>query len=189
MPSSMNAYTAEGKGFLSRVRAKGPLEADIRRAIDLIGVLHRIIRGGERVLVKLNLLSDLPPPAASDPLLLVALSRLPKAAGANEVVVADASFWTVDTSRGMASLELRELEAGIDFRPLGHRGWELVRTGGRWWPRATMPRVFFEADRIILVPSLKTHHSTDFSISLKLSMGFMRPRKRPLVHLLDFWVP
>jgi hypothetical protein len=78
---------------------EAPLEADIRRATDFIGVLHRIIRGGERVLVKLNLLSDLPPPAASNPLLLITLSRLPKAAGANEVVVADASFWTVDTSR------------------------------------------------------------------------------------------
>jgi uncharacterized protein (DUF362 family) len=74
-------------------------------------------------------------------------------------------------------------EAGAEVVVFGEDGWARVRAGGPDLRRVALARAALEADKIVYACCLKTHQHADFTVSLKLAMGFVRPRDRIGMHL------
>ncbi len=54
---------------------------------------------------------------------------------------------------------------------------------GKYLKSACVPELLDQVDKLILLPCLKTHFKAQFTGSLKLSVGFLKPRQRIGLHL------
>jgi len=145
----------------------------------------QVVRPGDRVLIKPNFNSGDPPPNSTDLPFLVALIRLFRDHGASSVIVGEGSRHPPISTR----FELRRSgmvgachASGARVSVFGETGWIPIRTRGtdlRWVETA---RPLLECDRLILACCLKTHWLTRFSISLKHTVGCIRPRHRARMH-------
>ena len=57
-----------------------------------------------------------------------------------------------------------------------------VPTGLKYLKEAIIPRLVYESDRIINLANIKTHGQADFSMGMKLMMGFLHPWQRRDLH-------
>ncbi|MCL4368254.1 MAG: hypothetical protein M1337_03685 [Actinobacteria bacterium] len=81
-PRKTNRWTRDGKALVSIVNAAGDVRAGVRRSIDLIGGLGSFIKPGDAVMLKPNLVQDLPPPVSTDLGFLGAVIEVLQEAGA-----------------------------------------------------------------------------------------------------------
>jgi uncharacterized protein (DUF362 family) len=179
-----NVFTDQGLALVSKVQYDGVLKDDISRAVAAIGGLQKLVGPGDRILVKPNFNTADPPPASSDPHFVKAAIELLYDSGAGEVIVGESSMVsrsTRDTFRQAGMLQAAE-EAGARVVAFDEEEWVSVRTGGRFLKKVALARAALEAEKIVYLPCLKTHRFADFTVSLKLAMGFVRPRDRLAMH-------
>lgn len=146
---------------------------------------RNVIRPGDRVLLKPNFNSGDPPPNSTDVTLLVALIRLLHDYGAGHVTVGEGSRHPPTNTR----FELRRAgvfeacrRAGASVEVFGDSGWVPVNTRGQRLRWVEVARPLVECDRLVFACCLKTHWLTSFSISLKHTVGCIRPRHRARLH-------
>lgn len=180
-----NPFMDNGKALVSKIHCEGELKLEIRRAVAAIGGFERLVAPGDQILVKPNANTADPPPASSDPLFVQAVIELLYEYGAGQVVLGESSKIgdaTRENLRQAGMFQAAE-EAGAQVVVFDEDGWARVRVGGRDLRRVTLARAALEAKKIVYVCCLKTHHLADFTASLKLAMGFVRPRDRVAMHL------
>jgi uncharacterized protein (DUF362 family) len=151
---------------------------------DVLGCLRQLWQeaempdvAGKRVLVKPNLVDYIEDhPATTGPAVVGAILDLLAELGAGEVVVGDGpcfrrEAWSVVEACGLASV----LSArGIRLVDLNYDDPRPVPARDGWFigvPRLWLPRHVRQADLIISVPKLKTHHWTTVSLGLKNLLG------------------
>jgi uncharacterized protein (DUF362 family) len=155
------------------------------RLIDESVGAANLVRPGDRVLVKPNFNSGDPPPNSTDVSLLIALIRLLRDLGAGNVVVGESSRHPPTSTRselckaGVFEACARE---GASVEVFGESGWVPVSTRGTRLRWVEVARPLLECDRLIFLCCLKTHWLTSFSISLKHTVGCIRPRHRARMH-------
>jgi len=186
-PRRKAAWLEDGEPLVSKVRISDGVEAGVERCIELLGGLDRAIRSGDRLLVKPNFNSPDLFPGSTDLGLLRAVLELLKDTGADIVVGESAGgLWrpTANTVAKLGALDLLE-EMGIEFVAFdaSTTDWVEVPIEGDFLHRVTVPRVMYEADRLIYLPCMKTHNFARFTLSLKLSMGFVHPADRLGFHM------
>ena len=180
-----NVFISEGKALVSQVRCDGDLKQNIAQAVAAIGGFQRLVEPGNAILLKPNFNTADPPPASSDPHFVKAVIELLYEHGAGRVVVGESSMIsrsTRDTLRQTGMLQAAE-EAGAEVIIFDEGEWVPVRIGGRYLKRVALAKAGLEAQKIVYVCCLKTHRLADFTLSLKLAMGFVRRRDRVLMHL------
>jgi uncharacterized protein (DUF362 family) len=150
----------------------------VRRTLDLLGGIERFVRRGQTVLIKPNqtVYYSAEEGCTTDPLVVGALIRLARQAGARRVQVAESSggfFNSLQCMRitGMAELAEREgaevIDLGSDRTPN-----RVVRIpGGTVIHEVPLPAPLLDADVIIAVPKAKNHHIEPISGALKLWVG------------------
>jgi uncharacterized protein (DUF362 family) len=179
-----NIFVDEGKPLFSKVQCGETPKRDIVTAVAAIGGFQRLVEPGDQILLKPNFNTADPPPASSDPLFVKAVIELLYEFGAGQVIVGESSMVsrsTRETLRQAGMLQAAE-EAGAQVAPFDEGQWVSVRTGGRFLKKVALARTVLEAKKIVYVCCLKTHRYADFTMSLKLAMGFVRPRDRLLMH-------
>ncbi len=132
---------------------------------------------GKSILIKPNLLDIIEENlATTHPKIVGAVIDLAKEMGASKVVVGDGSAFRRDTTSIVKLCGLSEvLEAhGVEFVDLNYD--ELVPVKVRdGWIRNTdtlwLPRQAIEADYIVSIPKLKTHHWAGVTLSIKNLLG------------------
>jgi uncharacterized protein (DUF362 family) len=150
----------------------------VRQAIDLLGGMSRFVRPGQTVLIKPNqtVYYSAEEGCTTDPLVVGALIRLARAAGANRVQVAESSggfFSSLDCMKitGMAAVAEREgaelIDLGSDATP--NRTVKIPQ--GRIIKEVPLPIPLLEADVVIDVPKAKNHHIEPISGALKNWVG------------------
>jgi uncharacterized protein (DUF362 family) len=72
--------------------------------------------------------------------------------------------------------------AGAEVVVFGEDDWTPVPTRGGRFGWIEVARPLLECDRLVFLPCLKTHWLTKFSLSLKLTVGAVRPRHRARLH-------
>jgi uncharacterized protein (DUF362 family) len=153
--------------------------------IEQSGGIKNVVRYGDRVLVKPNFNSGDPPPNSTDVALLVALIRLLRDYGAGSVMVGESSRHPPTSTRhelrraGVFEACARE---GASVAVFGESGWVPVSTRGNRLRWVEVARPLLECERLIFLCCLKTHWLTNFSISLKHTVGCVRPRHRARMH-------
>ena len=180
-----NLFIREGKALVSKISCDGDLSKKIGQAVAAIGGFQKLVAPGDTILVKPNLNTADPPPGSSDPHFVKAVIALLYQHGASKVVMGESSMFrlsTRDTMRGTGMLQAAE-EVGAEIVCFDEGEWVEVKIGGRYLRKVALARAGLEAAKIVYVCCLKTHRFADFTMSLKLTMGFVRPLDRPGMHL------
>lgn len=157
----------------------------VREALSHLGGMERFVKPGQTVLIKPNLtvFYSAEEGCTTDPLLVGALIRLAKEAGAARVQVAESSggyFSSLECMRvtGVAAVAEREgaelIDLGNDKTPN-----RLVKIpNGRVIKEAPMPAPLLDADLIIDAPKAKNHHIEPISGALKNWVGVVNQNWR-----------
>lgn len=174
-------------GKVAKVKAGGDLKESILRAVDLIGGFQRYIRRGEVVLLKPNFNTADPFPASSDPEFIKDVVELVYDCGAKIVMLGDSSTMSLNTRKVMEKLKIFDLE-NMERPPqiyvFEERKWVKKEiSSGKYLKKVSVSEFLDRADRLIMLPCLKTHSYAQFSGSLKLSVGFMKPFQRVRLHI------
>lgn len=148
-------------------------EAAVRQAWDLIGGPEL---AGKSVVLKANLIDYVPDrPANTAPAVLVAAIRYLKAHGAREIVVADGPAFKRDAEELLIDSGLAAALSAEDVRfvDLNYDDLVKVEVKGQYTrlSHLLLPRTVVEADVLISVPKMKTHHWTWVSLSMKNLFG------------------
>jgi uncharacterized protein (DUF362 family) len=180
-----NLFVDRDQALVSKVQCDGDLRRNIAQAVAAIGGFERLVRPGDTILVKPNFNTADPPPASSDPAFVKQVVELLYEHGAGTVVLGESSMFrlsTRDTLDTTGMLQAAE-EAGAQVVLFDEGEWAPVETGGRHLRKVALARAGLEASKIVYLPCLKTHRFADFTLSLKLAMGFVRPRDRVRMHV------
>ena len=172
---------------MSRVSGVSELGPAVEKCLDLLGGLEQAIGAGDRVLVKPNFNSPDPYPGSTDLGFLRVVLELLKDAGAEVLVGEGAGGIWRPTRNTVEKLGVPQLlqELGIEFIAFdaGETDWVEVPIEGQYLDRVTVPRVAYEADRMVYLSCMKTHNLARFTLSLKLSMGLVHPGERRGFHI------
>ncbi|HXG83679.1 MAG TPA: DUF362 domain-containing protein, partial [Pyrinomonadaceae bacterium] len=158
----------------------------VREAIDLIGGMSKFVKAGQIVLIKPNLtvFYGAEEGCTTDPLVVGALIRLAKEAGAGRVIVGESSgefFDSIQCMRitGVAAVAEKEGAETIDLGSDSTANRNVKLASGEIVPR---PAPLLDADVIINVPKAKPHHYEPVSGALKTWMGTCNQNWRQIHH-------
>jgi uncharacterized protein (DUF362 family) len=132
---------------------------------------------GMNILIKPNLIDHIDPyPTTTSPEVVGAVIDLLRKQGAAEVVVGDGPGFRRDAGSVVESIGLRSVleRHNVHFVDLNYDDPKPVATKDGWFVRTNelwLPKHVREADLIVSVPKLKTHHWAGVSLSLKNLFG------------------
>jgi len=134
---------------------------------------------GRRVLIKPNLVDHIAGrPTTTDARLIRALVLLLRQRGAADVLVADAPAFRKDPLPILDATGFAEMltTLNVPFTDLNHDDTIRQPLRGNFMPGVDhlhLPRTFVEADIVISVPKMKTHHWAGVSLSVKNMFGLL----------------
>ncbi len=177
------AHTREKHRSMDRVLAL------VREALSHLGGIQAFVQPGNTVLLKPNqtVYYSAEEGCTTDPLVVGALIRLAKEAGAGRVQVGESSGGSMSTLEvmrvtGMAAIAEREgaelIDLGSDDVP--NRVVEIPL--GKEIRRAPLPAPLLDADIIISVPKAKTHHIEPVTGAMKQWVGVVNRNWRNFNH-------
>ena len=161
----------------------------VESSLAQLGGLESIIKEGDRVLIKLNLLSSKPPEAAvtTHPAVVRAVVQMGQEIGAT-VIVGDSPGGGSSASSYKSLLQKTGIQEVVD-----ETGCECVRfdeatidvssNKAKIFKKLTLAKVITEADVVIGLPKLKTHSLTYYTGAVKLLYGYIPGMFKPEYHL------
>jgi uncharacterized protein (DUF362 family) len=180
-----NPYHKEGKALVSFVVTSNDVKSDIRKAVALLGGLDKSIKPQDRILLKPNFNSDDPPPGSTALDFLVAVIDLLREQGCTEISVGESVGrpW-VPTEKVFknAGLLSRMAEMKIPLLDFDKSQFLNVPISGEYLDLIAYPKDLESFDKIIYLPTMKTHYLAGFSMSLKLTVGMTHLADRTLLH-------
>jgi len=181
-----NLFVHDDLPLVSKVICERDLKESIERSVSLIGGFEKLVKRGDTVLVKPNYNTADPFPGSSDLKFIAAVIEVLRESGADKVILGERTAF-LHSRRLLEKTGIIEVaeKAGAQVRVFGKDGWQALfdrknwrRTtvhGGKYLRRVSIAREALEIDKIVYVPLMKTHHAADFTGSIKLAMGFVKP--------------
>ena len=180
-----NPYMKDGRALVSFVLASREVKSDIRKAVELLGGFGQSLKSPDRILLKPNFNSDDPPPGSTALDFLVAVIELLREHGCTRVSVGESSGrpW-VPTEKVFrnAGLAARMAEMKIPLLNFDRSEYMDVPIGGEYLDIIAYPKDLEGFDKIIYLPTMKTHFLGGLSMSLKLTVGMTHLADRTLLH-------
>lgn len=172
---------------VAKVKVGNNLKESILEAVNSIGGFCHFIKRGEIVLLKPNFNTADPFPASTDLEFLRAVVELAYEANPKIVMLGDSSTVSLNTRKVMEEISVFDLE-NMEKPPriyvFDERKWlKKEIPGAKYLKRVSLSQYLDRADKLILLPCLKVHSQAQFTGSLKLSVGFMKPLERVHFHL------
>jgi uncharacterized protein (DUF362 family)/NAD-dependent dihydropyrimidine dehydrogenase PreA subunit len=159
----------------------------VRKSLELIGGLDKLVRPGERVLLKPNMHnSDIPEKAVTThPTLLKSVARMVKEARAEALVGDSPGLAYTHINRAWQRTGLRQAaeEEGataINFREV----YEINNSANRKIPLLHIARPVMDSEVVISLPKLKTHSFTLLSGAIKNLYGCIPGFRKKELHAL-----
>jgi len=175
-----NLYQIKNKALVSKIKASPNLKQSILKAVNKIGGFKKIIKKGDRVLIKPNFNTLDPPPASSDLKFILAVAELIYQAGASQITIGERSGYWLNTTQELKKAGYLQAfqKAHLPFIDFDKSDWYLFNLNSKIMRNAAFSSEILKHDKIIYLPCLKTHFQARFTLSLKLTVGFMHPRDR-----------
>ncbi|MBD3359772.1 MAG: DUF362 domain-containing protein [Candidatus Buchananbacteria bacterium] len=163
------------------------LKFDIQKIIKpLIGEITDLIKPNDKVLLKPNFNTADPFPASTDMNFLQAMIEIIQSAKPKEIIIGESCTYFLNTEkvcREKGTPELME-KFNITWHNFDQNDWVKVKVpGGKYFKSVSIPKITQEVDKIILLPCLKTHRFAKFTMSLKITIGMLKPILRGPLHL------
>jgi uncharacterized protein (DUF362 family) len=181
-----NLLVKDGKALVSRIRAdRNSLKERILEAVDSVGGFARVVEKSDQILLKPNFNTADAPPGSSDPDFVKAVIELLYEHGAGSVLLGESSMMSASTRKIFEETGMlrRAHEAGADVTFFDEGRWIKIRTGGKFLKTVSLPESALEPRKLVYVCCMKTHKWAKFTLSLKLSVGFMKPSERIRLHM------
>jgi len=159
----------------------------VRRAVDLVGGMGSIVKKGNTVALKPNVLTGslAGPGVTTDPRVIEALIGLSFEASAGEVLVVEGSGYGVPTSEALEMSGMREVaEANgavvvdVDMDDVV----EVEVPDPLILDRIPVSKRFYEADVRVNVPVMKTHDQLIMTLGMKNMKGIIQKPTKRLFH-------
>jgi len=180
-----NPYAKDGKALVSLAMSDGDLESNIQKTVDLLGGLDKALRPGDHILLKPNFNSDDPPPGSTALDFLCAVIHLLRRHGHTKISVGEGSGrpW-VPTAKVFEKTGLPEKmkEMGVPLLDFDQSEYVDVPVHGDYLDVIAYARDLETFDKIIYLPTMKTHFLAGFSMSLKLTVGLVHLCDRAILH-------
>ena len=167
------------------------IDATVRKAIELAGGLADIVKPGNTVLIKPNLVWAAAPETGTttDPRICKTIANMVREIGAKPVI-AESSLVVSDTEKAIQEAGYGKLrDEGYEVIDLKKKGLEMVKIPvpkGKDLKQVHLPKLVLDADVIISVPKMKTHDSAKVTLSLKNMKGVLPDiYKRKLHHVFS----
>ncbi len=184
--SAKNQAITAKMNKVGKVRAGNSLKESILTTVKDVGGFERFIETGDVVLLKPNFNTADPFPASTDFEFLKTVVELIYEQGAKLVMIGESSTMTLNTRKVMEQLGIFELlKMKVPPRIYVFEEGEWVKKeipNGKHLKSVSVPKLLERPDKMILLPCLKTHSYAQFTGSLKLSVGFMKPSQRVRLH-------
>jgi uncharacterized protein (DUF362 family) len=177
-PWSRAAYRKRERSQVALLKAAGygpSLTETVRRGVKLCGVSVT----GQRVVLKPNLVEFVPghPAVTTNPILIAAAVEAFRQLGAREVIVAEGPGHRRDTEYLVSASGFGEAirSTGSRWVDLNHDDVEAVAARSHFTQlgRFYLPTTIVEADLLVSMPKLKTHHWVGMTASLKNMFGIL----------------
>lgn len=172
---------------VSKVKFEGNLRETILKAVNLIGGFEKFIQKGDVVLLKPNFNTADPFPASTDFEFLKTIVELIYEREPKLVMIGESSTMSLNTKKIMERLKIFDLEnLELPSRIYVFEEWGWVKKQipqGKYLKSVSITEILERADKIILLPCLKTHKYAQFTGALKLAVGFMKPIERMKLHM------
>ena len=161
----------------------------VKRTLQLLGGLGRVIRNGDRVVISPNygvpMKSD--SGATTNPEVVVSVIEAAKEAGAKKVIVGESSVVGFDAGKVMAELGVQRMfeQAGAEVLNFDEDQKSVVEkkiTRGKLLKKIKIFRPAAECDVLISVPVLKTHIYAGVSLGMKNLKGTLPDAQKKLFH-------
>jgi uncharacterized protein (DUF362 family)/Pyruvate/2-oxoacid:ferredoxin oxidoreductase delta subunit len=165
------------------------LEDCLRKLLGLLGGISEFVKNGDRVLIKINLLSGKPPEKAvtTHPSLVEAVVNLVKEAGGIPAIGDSpgerATITGLARAYRTAGFEEVSRKTGIPLVSFEDDVMEVKNSQGRLYKRFTVTKRIKDFDVIISVPKLKTHPLTCITAGVKNNFGFIPGLRKTEFHL------
>jgi uncharacterized protein (DUF362 family) len=179
-------FASDGRPLVSKVIYRGDLRKSIELSVSLIGGIKKLVKNGDTVLLKPNYNTADPFPGSSDPKFITSIISMLYDAGAEKVILAErTAFLHSHKVLEQAGIVEAAERAGAEVRVVGKDGWQALFdrkgwrrikvSGGKYLHSVSIAREALDIDKIVYAPLIKTHHAADFTGSIKLSMGLVKP--------------
>jgi len=183
--SNDTPYSQNGKYLVGKVQVKDDLKTTIREAVDLIGGFEKVIHTDDIVTIKPNLNTADPYPASSDPQFIKALGELLLETGASKLKIIDSSMLRLSTRKVAETIGLTEVANALDAELifLDEHKWVKVKfPEGKYMKSGSIGKPLLERGKTVLAPCLKTHFIARYTGSMKIFVGWLKPRERLRMH-------
>jgi uncharacterized protein (DUF362 family) len=180
-----NPYTKEGKALVSFTVTGKDIKKDVLKAVDLLGGFGQSLKPQDRILLKPNFNSDDPPPGSTALDFLTAVIELLREHGCSRISVGESSGrpWVPSAKVFKNSgLSARMAEIKIPLLDFDQSQYVDVPLGGEYLDAIAYPKDLENFDKIIYLPTMKTHYLAGFSMSLKITVGLVHLADRTLLH-------
>lgn len=154
------------------------IEADVRKAIQLVGGLEDI-KSGDVVIIKPNVFAPTTPRSAkcTNPAVAKAIADVVRETGATAIIAEAAAVFNDDTegpfrASGYDKLRLEGYEV-VDLKGKNTALTKVSIPEGRVLKEVTLPKIVLDAKMIISVPVMKTHAGQKVTLSLKNMKGIL----------------
>ncbi len=164
----------------------------VATALDLVGGMDKVVKPGDRVLLKVNLLAPAAPDAAvtTHPAVVRSVAaQVLECGGVPVVADAPGYLFAGGKSRALAKSGIADAVAPLGVEALQFESVEkpFVSTpvpGGVHLRQVMAARLALEADVIITLPKLKTHSNTWYTGAVKNMFGAVATATRKQAHAL-----
>lgn len=165
------------------------LENSLKKILDLLGGIGEFVKNGDRVLIKINLLSGKPPEKAvtTHPGLVEAVVNLVKEAGGIPAIGDSpgerATITGLARAYRIAGFEEVSRKTGVPLVSFEDDVMEVKNSQGHLYKKFTVTKRIKDFDVIISVPKLKTHPLTCVTAGVKNNFGFIPGLRKTEFHL------
>lgn len=172
---------------VSKVKVDKDLKATVTRAVSKLGGFEKFVKTGDVVFLKPNFNTADPPPASTDLAFLETVSDLIYDHGAKLVMIGESSTVTLNSRKVMEKIgvfAMQEKERPSRIYVLEEEKWiKKIIPNAEYLKSVDIAEIVNRADKLIFLPCLKTHQYAQFTGSLKLAMGLMKPHQRFPMHM------
>lgn len=201
VPRQIRPYEKKETVVIEKIERieEGEIEDGLRRVFENLGGLNKYVKGGERILLKPNLVADhgmvggkYKGGVVTDLRLVEALIKVIEPY-ASEIIVAEGSSINRSATGKMFRLygydrlcekfgeKVRLVDLNTD------ETCELKVPFGKRMEKRAVPKTILEADTIISIPVMKTHFAACVSLGVKNLQGVMPPLEKYMTHFFGLW--
>ena len=150
--------------------------------LEPLGGIGAFVGSGERVLLKPNMLSAKAPASAvtTHPVLVKVVAELVRETGATVLIGDSPGFGSFHRVAGRTGISWAARESGAELAPFDET---IEVCGSGLFRRITIARAYWEADKIINLPKLKTHEMMTMTCAVKNLFGAVVGTEKAAWHL------